>query len=54
MKRREFIAGLGGVAAWPLVARAQGAMRRVGYVWIGARGTDVSIAGLRRSMSMSS
>jgi hypothetical protein len=23
MKRREFIAGLGGVAAWPLVARAQ-------------------------------
>jgi putative tryptophan/tyrosine transport system substrate-binding protein len=23
MKRREFVAGLGGVAAWPLVARAQ-------------------------------
>jgi hypothetical protein len=23
MKRREFIAGLGSVAAWPVVARAQ-------------------------------
>jgi len=23
MKRREFIAGLGGAATWPLVARAQ-------------------------------
>ncbi len=23
MRRREFIAGLGSVAAWPLVARAQ-------------------------------
>jgi putative ABC transport system substrate-binding protein len=32
MRRREFIAGLGGAAAWPLVADAQERMRRVGVL----------------------
>ena len=41
MRRREFIAGLGGAAAWPMVALAQSERgRRVG-VLIGADDTDL-------------
>lgn len=35
MRRREFVAGLGGVAAWPLASYGQqpGVMRRLGILW---------------------
>jgi putative ABC transport system substrate-binding protein len=37
LRRREFIAGLGGAAVWPLVARAQQGdrVRRIGMLWSG-------------------
>jgi putative ABC transport system substrate-binding protein len=52
MRRREFMAVIGGAVAWPIAARAQqAALPRVGYVWIGARGTDVTGAGLRKGLA---
>jgi ABC-type uncharacterized transport system substrate-binding protein len=53
MKRREFFMLLcGALVAWPRIARSQKqAVPRVGYIWIGARGTDVSNAGLRQGLT---
>ncbi|MBV8427269.1 MAG: hypothetical protein JOZ88_08545, partial [Hyphomicrobiales bacterium] len=53
MRRRIFILGLGtAMVARPLGANAQpAAIPRVGYVWVGRRGTDVSGAGLRKGLS---
>jgi putative ABC transport system substrate-binding protein len=40
MRRREFIAGLGSVAAWPTAARAQGASPVIGYLDAGTPATS--------------
>ena len=53
MKRREFIAGLGGAAAWPLVARAQQrAVPVVGYLSGELAEPDASrLVGFRRGLN---
>ena len=44
MKRREFIAGLGGAAAWPLAANAQqaGKLRTIEYLGANSEAADRS------------
>jgi putative ABC transport system substrate-binding protein len=56
MRRRTFIAGLGGTVAWPIIARAQqlaARVYRVGYLALGSREQQLGITkafveGLRR------
>ena len=52
MNWREFIAGLGGVAAWPLAVRAQQpALPVIGFVNVGARSdADLVVSGFRRGL----
>jgi putative ABC transport system substrate-binding protein len=52
MRRREFIAGLGGVAVWPLAARAQQpALREIGYLSGGLADTSAgTLAAFRKGL----
>jgi putative tryptophan/tyrosine transport system substrate-binding protein len=52
MRRRKLIRLIGLLSVWLPMARAQKpAVPRVGYVWTGVRGTDVSGAGLRQGLA---
>ena len=53
MRRRAFIAALGGAAAWPLAVCAQQISKpaRLGYIWIGAKDSEHSTRdGLRQGL----
>jgi putative tryptophan/tyrosine transport system substrate-binding protein len=51
MRRREFIAGLGSAAVWPVVVRAQQpAMPVVGFLYVGTR-EEASLPSFRKGLS---
>jgi hypothetical protein len=52
MRRREFIAGLAGAAAWPVVSRAQQqSMPVVGYLYVGSPETSANqLTGFRKGL----
>jgi putative ABC transport system substrate-binding protein len=53
MRRREFVAGLGSTAAWPVVARAQQpAMPVIGYLSSRSSESDVAmLVAFRRGLN---
>jgi putative tryptophan/tyrosine transport system substrate-binding protein len=52
VRRREFIAGLGGAAVWPVVARAQQPMPVVGWVSVGSPDASAPfVAGFQKGLS---